>query len=169
MAVDKTNLVARMELWIVSKLAAITEDGKKVFRTAEIWRHQIRGNADAFTGQAPFAYVSWQPQDPEREGGYDPVGMLRFVIGIGIESKTPEGARVSQCEVVDDYVYLGASRLRELVYVALEDEHPDDSAKSGEEAYPVDRLEWAGEYLIADAPNKYAFAMVFTTRQHKME
>jgi hypothetical protein len=172
MAADKTDLVKRMELWIAGKLAAIKEPattGKLVFRNASIWKHQIQGSADQFTGLVPFAFVSWQPQDPEREGGYDPVGTLRFVIGIGTESKSPEGARVGSAEVSGDYVYLGASRLRELVFNALENEHPDTGAHAGEEAYPVDSLEWAGEYLIVDAPGKYAFAMVFTTRQHKME
>ncbi len=145
------GLVAKTEQWIADTLAALTNGGKDVFRTADVWKHQLlakKGGTEAFDRYEPFAFVGYNPEIPGREGDYDLKQVLGFSVAIGIKSKYDGVARIGNSN------HLGCSKIRELVIAALDKEHPDVSIA-------CDDLFYVSEFVIADDPKRYGLQLNF--------
>jgi len=142
------GLVAKLEQWFADTLAALT-----VFRTADIWRHQIsatKSGMEAFPRYEPFAFVSYQSVDAAREGGYQLRQVLEFAILIGVESKTDGVARFG------DSNNLGTSKLRDLVIAAFDKKHPGSGLK-------CDEIYYTGDIEVFDSPKRHMLQMTFET------
>ena len=147
---ETKGMTAKIEDSIVGVLAVLTDNSKTVFKTAEVWKHQLSSGTESFAGLEPFCFVSYWPADAAREGDYDLRQVLMFSILIGLESKQPGIARVG------DNNHLGASRIRDLVIDAIEKTHPGAT-------FDCDDLEFVSETEIVDAPKKYATELHFQT------
>ena len=150
------GITAQLEDWLAAQLAALQEDGEDVFRTAEPWQHQLTRASlkESFPRYSPFAFVSYFPFTPAREGDYDLDDVLRFAIMIGVEYKEPGIARRGD----DDH--LGISRMRDLVIAALDDAHPGES-------FTIDNFEYVGENDVLDEPKRYMTELQFQARNLK--
>lgn len=149
------GLMATLEQWFADTLAAMTEGGNDVFKTAEVWRHQIsasKGGFEAFDRYEPFAFVAYQSADAAREGDYDLRQVLEFAILIGVESKYDGVARTGNT------VNLGTSKIRDLVIAAFDHQHP-----GGE--FTCDEIYYTGEIEILDSPKRHAIQMQFEISQ----
>ena len=63
------GLMAALEQWMADQLAALTSSGELVFKTAEVWKHQIgptKAGMEAFARYDPFAFVSYMSTDSAR-------------------------------------------------------------------------------------------------------
>ena len=149
------SLISQLEQWMADILAALIFNNKKVFKTAEVWKHQIaatQSGMQAFTRYQPFAFVSRRDVDSAREGGYDLRQVLEFAVLIGVESKAKGIARYG------DSRHLGTSKIRDLVIAAFEKKHP-----GGE--LTCDEFYYTGEIEVFDAPKLHAVQMHFETSQ----
>ena len=149
------GLIAKIEQWMADALAALTYQSKAVFKTAEIWKHQIaasKGGMEAFSRYEPFAFVAYQSADAAREGGYDLRQVVEFAILIGVESKSVGVARFG------DSNNLGTSKIRDLVITAFDKQHPAGGLT-------CDEFYYTGEIEILDSPNRHAIQMHFETSQ----
>jgi len=149
------GLMAALEQWFADTLAALTNDGELVFRTAEVWKHQIAATAsgmEAFDRYEPFAFISYQSADAAREGSYDLRQVLEFSILIGVGSKADGIARIG------DDNNLGTSKIRDLVIAALDCQHPGGS-------FGCDEIYYTGEIEVFDAPKRHAIEMHFETSE----
>jgi len=149
------SLISQLEQWMVDTLAALTFNDKNVFKTAEVWEHQIaatQSGMQAFTRYQPFVFVSRRDVDTAREGGYDLRQVLEFAVLIGVESKSKGVARHG------DSRHLGTSKIRDLVIAAFEKKHP-----AGE--LTCDEFYYTGEVEVFEAPKLHAVQMHFETSQ----
>jgi len=147
------GLMAKLEQWLADTLAALQNDGDSVFKTADVWRHQIAatsGGMEAFERFAPFAFVSYMSVDAAREGGYDLRQVLEFAILIGVNSKSDGVARTG------DANNLGTSKLRDLVIAAFDRKHPGSG-------FTCDEFYYTGEVEVFDSPKRHAIQMHFET------
>lgn len=147
------GLVAKLEQWFADVLAAIKVDGIDIFKTVDVWKHQVgasAGGIEAFTRYSPFAFVARQDIDTAREGDYDLRQIIDFRILIGVESVLPGVARIG------DATHLGTSRLRELVIAALDKQHPGAG-------FECDEIYYTGEIEALDSPRQHAIEMSFET------
>jgi len=151
------GLIAKLEQWLADTLKALTygDDDVLVFKTAEVWRHQIAATtsgAEAFTRFVPFAFVSYQSADAAREGDYDLRQVIEFAILIGVESTTDGIARAG------DATHLGTSLIRDLVIAALDRTHPGGDLT-------CDEFYYTGEMEVFDMPRRHAIEMHFECSQ----
>jgi hypothetical protein len=142
--------IALLEQWIADTLAALQNNSKDVFKTADVWKHQLTSGAESFSKYQPFAFVSYWPMDAAREGDYDLRQVFRFSILIGLESKEDGVARIG------DANHLGASKIRDLVIAAFDKVHPGGS-------FTCDEFYYIGETELVDSPKRYALEMHFQT------
>lgn len=143
------GMTAKLEDWIAGILVVLTDtDGDDVFKTAEPWKHQLESGTESFARFEPFAFVSYWPADPAREGGYDLRQVLRFSVLIGIEAKSKGTARRG------DDNNLGASMIRDLVIAALDGQHPGDG-------FDCDELFFVSETELVDSAKRYATELHF--------
>ena len=147
MTIEK-GITAKLEDWFAATLAALTYEGEAVFKTAEAWVHQFEAGAESFVRFAPFAFVSYWPADPTREGDYDLCQILRFSILIGVTSSAAGVARRGDAHNV------GASKIRDLVIAALDGSNPGGT-------YKVDDFDFTGETELVDKPKLYATELHF--------
>ena len=150
------GLVAKLEQWMADTLKALTDGGAKVFRTADIWKHQVgamEGGMEAFARYQPFAFVSYQSADAAREGDYDLRQVLEFAVLVGVESKSPGVARFGDAD------RLGTSKIRDLVIAAFDRKRPDDVDITCDEFY------YTGEIEVLDSQRHHAIQMNWEVSQ----
>jgi len=149
------GLVAQVEQWMADTLAALTNGDEIVFKTADIWRHQIaatNAGIEAFARYEPFAFVSYSGADAAREGGYDLRQVLEFAVLIGAEHKEDGVARFG------DANNLGTSKIRDLVIAAFDRKHPGGGLT-------CDEFYYTGEVEVFDGPRRHAIQINFETSQ----
>ena len=145
------GLMATIEQAIVDKLKALQHEGKGAFKTAEVWAGQIdatKGGAEALLKYAPFAFVSFIPPDPAREGDYDLREKLLFAVAIGQVSKKDGVARTG------DATHLGVSKLYDYVVGELDGKHPGPGILCND-------LYVDGSDLLFKSPRAYAMQIYF--------
>jgi len=150
---NDAGLIAVLEAWMISVLAALTSSNELVFRTTDHWKHQISGlsgGLEKFTSLAPFAFVSYQSSDSAREGDYDLRQVIELVILIGVESKEDGVARLG------DANNLGTSKIRDLVISAFDKNRPSSSF-----AFAIDEFYYTGDVEVIDTPKRHAIQMTF--------
>jgi len=150
------GLMAKIEQWFADELVALQHEGKDVFKTADVWKHQISvtesGGIEGFSRYTPFAFVGYQDSDSAREGDYDLRQVLSFAFLIGCESKHVGVARTG------DDNNLGVSKIRDLVIAHFDRTHP------GEE-FDCDEIYYTKDYEVIDRPKQYAIEMIFEIGQ----
>lgn len=152
---NDSGLMAKIEQWMADQLAALTDSGKAVFNTADIWKHQVaagQAGMEAFARYQPFAFVSYQSADGAREGDYALRQVLEFAVLIGVESKSEGVARFG------DGSHLGTSKIRDLVINLFDRTHPAGGLT-------CDEFYYTGEIEIFDSPKRHAIQMNFETSQ----
>jgi len=152
MMANDGGMIAVIEQWLADTLAALTSGGEAVFKTAEVWRHQIsgtKGGLEAFDRYAPFAFPSYQDCDGAREGDNDLRQILAFAILIGVEAKADSDARTGNAQ------QLGTSRIRDLVIAALDHQRPD-----GEFAYAIDEFFYISDVEVIDTTKQHALQII---------
>ncbi len=148
-----SGITSQLEAWFATQLAQITDSGRTVFRTAEVWKHQVAatsGGMEAFDRYAPFAFVSVSGTTPAREGDYDLREIFETTILIGQSASSPGVARFGSTRTH------GTGSLRDLVVAAFDRQVPESSLAC-DEIYLTDE----GEVL--DAPKAHAIELVFQT------
>ena len=143
--------------WMVDTLTALTYGGKKVFKTVELWRHQIKlagSGAESFTRYAPFAFVGYMESGAGREGGNELRQVPGYGVLIGLESREDGVA------MWGDGSYLGVSRVRDLVIAAFESKRPAFGGQA-----TCDEFYYVGDSKAIDAPKRCALEMYFETSQ----
>jgi len=147
------GMMAKIEQWFVDTLAALASGGNNVFKTTDIWKHQIsasKSGLEAFSRYAPFAFVSYQDAEGKREGDNDLRQVLAFAILIGVESKSDGVARTGNSR------HLGTSKIRDLLITAFDQKRPDS-----EFAYAIDPFYYIDDVEVIDLTKKHAIRMVF--------
>lgn len=150
------GLIAKLEQWLADTLAAMILDGSNVFKTADVWRHQVAATSagfEAFDRWEPFAFVAYEGADAAREGDYDLREVLRFAILIGVESRSKGVARTGNGNNP------GISRIRDLVIAALDRQRPTDGTIT------CDEFNYTGDIEIIDSPRRHAIEMHFEVNQ----
>ena len=145
--------MAQLEQWFADTLAALTNDGDAVFKTAKVWKHQIaatKGGIEAFGRYQPFAFVSYQSAAGAREGDYDLRQVLEFAVLIGVESRSVGVARFGSSRK------LGTSKIRDLVIAAFDRQHPGGGLA-------CDDIYYTGEIEVFDSPKRHCIQMNFET------
>jgi len=145
--------IAKLEQWFATALAELQYGGSDVFRTADVWRHQVSagsGGMEAFSGFAPFAFVSYSGDDAAREGGYDLRQVLEFSILVGTESKYPSLARFG------DAGHLGLSKIHDLIITLFDRRHPGTG-------FACDEIYYTSTVEVLDSPERYMAEMKFET------
>lgn len=145
------GMLARMEQAITDVLAALQHNSQNVFKTAEVWKHQVsadKGGLQAFQSYAPFAFTAYTPISGYREGDGDLRQEMNFEIAIGQTAKHAGIARTGDGE------NLGVSKIRDLVIAALDDWHPGVG-------FDCDPLYYQDEIGLVNTPNIYAIQMRF--------
>lgn len=149
------GLMAALEQWMTDQLAALEFESELVFKTAEVWKHQIgptKAGIEAFSRYDPFAFVSYQSTDAAREGDYDLRQVLEFAVIIGVQSKEDGVARIG------DTRHLGTSKIRDLVISLFDRTHPGGT-------FNCDDFYYTGDVEVVDAPKRNAIQMTFETSQ----
>ena len=152
---NDSGLMAALEQWMVDQLKALEFEVKLVFKTAEVWKHQVgptKAGMEAFERYDPFAFVSYQSTDAAREGDYDLRQVLEFAVMIGVVSKDDGVARFG------DATHLGTSKIRDLVISLFDRTHPGGT-------FNCDDFYYTGDVEIVDAARKHAIQMTFETSQ----
>lgn len=160
------GIIAQIEEWLVSKLTSLTNGSPpaSVFKTTDHWRYQVaatEGGIKAYSRYSPFAFVKYQPSQPNRlpffenqppkpgrEGGYDLRQSLRFAIIVGCSSKTSGDSRIGNSND------LGLSKIRDLIISLLDSSHPGGNLT-------CDDIYYVGEREFLDSPKNYAIEMFF--------
>jgi len=145
------GLLAVLEQWFADQLAALTSGGMMVFKTADVWRHQVgptAGGLEAFVRYAPFAFVSYQSDDAAREGDYDLRQVFEVAVLIGTESKSDGVARTG------DASRLGTSKLRDLVITLFDRKDPGGGLG-------CDEVYYTGAVEVVDSPRCHALQLTF--------
>jgi len=148
--------MAILEQWMADTLAALQYGGADVFKTADIWRHQLGGTGgglEASTRYAPFAFVSYQGGKSAREGNNDLRQIFEFAVLIGTEFKEDGIARFGS------NIQLGTSKIRDLVIALFDKKRPDDETVTCDEFYYIDEIE------ILDMPKKHWIQLNFEVSQ----
>jgi len=147
------GLISQLEQWFADTLIPLESEGKKIFRTADVWKYQVapvKGGMESFERYAPFAFVSFLSADGAREGDYDLRQVLEFTIVLGVTSKAEGVARFG------DESHLGIGKIRDLVIALFDHQHPGGDLK-------CDEIYYTGEIILADAPKVFAVQMHFET------
>jgi hypothetical protein len=152
------GLVAKLEQWLADTLAALTygDDDALVFKTADVWKHQVaatEGGVEAGDRFAPFAFASYQSGNSAREGDNDLRQIPTFAILIGVTSKENGVARFG------DATHLGISKIRDLIINALDKKRPDGTDITCDEFYYMEEIE------ILDQPKRHWIQMNFEVSQ----
>ena len=145
------GLLAVLEQWFADQLAALTFGGNKVFKTADVWRHQVgptAGGLEAFVRYAPFAFASYQSDDAAREGSYDLRQIPDIAVLIGVESQSPGVARTG------DASHVGTSKLRDLVITLFDRKDPGGGLG-------CDEVYYTGAVEVVDSPRCHALQLTF--------
>ncbi len=153
---NDSGLMAKLEQWMADTLAALTSGGEAVFKTADVWKHQVAvtaGGIEAFERYAPFAFVAYQSTDTAREGDNDLRQVLEFAVLIGVVSKSKGVARTGNTR------NLGTSKIRDLVIAAFDQQRPDDVSIVCDEFY------YTGGAEVLDSPKRHALQMNFEVSQ----
>jgi len=146
------GMTARLEERMTAILAALTYNGSPVFKTADIWKHQIAataGGLDAMERFDRFAFAAYNGADGGREGDYDLRQALRFSVLFGCVSVEDGIARTG------DASHLGTSKIRELIIAAFDKVHPGA-------AFNTDEWFYEDEVEIVDMEKKHAIQMNFS-------
>jgi len=149
------GLIARIEQYFADELAALQHEGKDVFKTADVWKHQVaatEGGIESFSGLEPFAFASYQDCEAAREGDYDLRQVFEFAVLIGCESKHAGVARFG------DDNHLGTSKLRDLVIAHFDRMHPGGDLT-------CDDIYYTGDIEIFDSPKRHAIQLTFEISQ----
>lgn len=152
---ESAGLIARIEEYIKDTLAALTFAGSEVFKTCEVWNHQLgpkAGGLEAIDPLAPFAFAAYNPPDAEREGDYD----LRQAIGISV--LVGQAAKNRGVARFGDATHLGTMALREFVIDALDGSHPGAG-------FGCDEIYYDGETEVFDGPQRHVIEMYFVTNK----
>jgi hypothetical protein len=150
------GLMAVLEQWMADTLAALQDGGADVFKTADIWRHQLAGTGgglEASSRYAPFAFISYQGAKSAREGDNDLRQIFEFAVLIGAESAIDGIARFG------DGAHLGTSKIRDLIIALFDKKRPDDAEITCDEFYYIDEIE------ILDMPRKHWVQLNFEVSQ----
>lgn len=145
------GMLAKLEQWIADTLTALQNDGEDVFKTADVWKHQIavgRSGVESFDSYEPFAFAAYARVDADRQGDHDLRQKWVFVLLIGVGSKEAGVCRMG------DANNLGTSKIRELVIAALDGVHPGDG-------FNCDPFKYVGEDEFIDLEKKHGIAMQF--------
>jgi hypothetical protein len=138
--------IINVERWAVYQLAAAG-----VFRTVDVWKHQVaasQGGMESFDRFAPFAFVGEDPTSPSREGGYDLNRKIRLVILVGQKSAADGAARIGDADTV------GTAELRDIVIAALDNANPG-------EGLSCDDFYYVGCTEVIDGPRRHAVELIF--------
>lgn len=147
------GLIATLEQWFADTLAALAIDTVLVFKTAQVWRHQVSataGGIEALDRYEPCAFVSYFNDSAAREGGYDLREVLEFTILVGRQSKEPGVARYGSA------TELGVSKIRDLVIACFDRKHPGAT-------FACDEIYYTGSSEVYDSPKQYVIEMHFET------
>ena len=147
------GLRAKLEQWMADTLAALQSGGSDVFKTPDVWRHQVgptKSGMEAFARYQPFAFAGWDGGGAAREGGKDLRQIIRLSVVIGVESRKDGDARTGNSRK------LGTSKICELVIAAFDKVHPGGGLTC-DEFYYMDEVEQL------DAPKKHATQLFFET------
>jgi len=147
------GLIATLEQWFADQAAALVYGGAAVFKTADIWRHQvdpIEGGAEKFDGVEPFFFVSYIDDESAREGDNDLRQVLTFAILVGCAAKAPGAARFG------DAAHLGTSKIRDLLIALFDRNHPGGS-------FACDEIYYAGATTVVADARRHAIQMKFET------
>ena len=152
------GLIAKLEQWLADTLKALTwgEDNMLVFKTADVWKHQVgatEGGLETSERYQPFAFSSYQSGNSAREGDNDLRQIPSFAILIGVSSKEDGVARFG------DATHLGTSKIRDLVINALDKKRPDGTDITCDEFYYIDEIE------VLDQPKRHWIQMNFEVSQ----
>ncbi len=145
------GMLARLEQWIADTLAALQSGGSDVFKTADVWKHQIavgQSGVESFDAYEPFAFAAYARVDADRQGDHDLRQTWVFALLIGVSSKEPAVCRIG------DANHLGTSKIRELVIKALDGVHPGAG-------FNCDQFRYVGEIEFVDMEKKHGIAMQF--------
>ena len=145
------GMLAKLEQWIADTLAALQNGGSDVFKTADVWKHQLsiaRSGVESFDSYQPFAFAAYSRVDADRQGDYDLRQIFEFAVLIGVGSKEKGVCRMG------DANSLGTSKIRELVIAALDRVHPGAG-------FSCDEFKYVGEVEFVDLPKKHAIEMHF--------
>lgn len=148
---DNDGQVKKVAEWMVSVLAALQYNSKDVFRTTELWKHQIaagEGGTEAFSRYQPFAFINYQSCEGAREGGKDLRQIWTFAIAFGVESKSAGVAKWG------DANNLGTTKIRELIISAFDKKHPGSG-------FDCDEFYYIDEVVIVDGLKQHAIQMHF--------
>ncbi len=143
--------IALVEQAMAVTLAALQDGGSDVFKTAEIWKHQVgatKSGIAAFQRHAPFAFCGYGGASGRRQGDGDL--QRRFLIGVLIGTVSSEDG---VCRVGDADT-LGTSKLTDLVIDAFDGWHPGDGID-------CDDLTYYDEDLVVDLPKVHAIRIFF--------
>jgi len=139
-------LTSRLEQAVADRLASLG-----VFRTADVWRHQVAassGGREAFARYAPFAFVSAVPATPDREGDGDLRRVIEIAVLVGVDARSAGDARCG------DATRQGTAALSESVIAALDRWHPGSG-------FDCDDLHLTDESEVLDAEKQHAVATIF--------
>jgi len=145
------GLIALLEQWFADTLAAIAVDTVLVFKTADVWRHQLSataGGIEALDRYVPCAFVSYFNDQAAREGDYDLREVLEFTVLVGQQSREIGVARYGSA------TELGVSKLRDLVIAAFDRKHPGGTLT-------CDEIYYTGSSEIYDSAKQYVIEMHF--------
>jgi len=148
---DYYGKTTNIEQWIAATLAALTDGGETVFKTADIWKYQVsasKGGVDSFARYAPFAFVAYDSVDGAREGDYDLRQAMLFRVVIGCVSKEEGVARIG------DANNMGCDKIRDLVIAALDKQHPG-------EGFDCDEIFFDRDFILVELPKIHAVQMHF--------
>jgi len=154
------GLVAILAQWMVDILKALKYNNVNVFKTADIWKHQVgatEGGMEKSIAYSPFAFVSAGDEDTAREGDNDLRRIPDFRVFIGVDSKEDGVAQWG------DANHLGTSKIRDLVIDLFEKERPADPTITCDEFYYVGGLE------ILDQPKRHWIRLDFEVSQLNIE
>ncbi len=145
------GMLAKLEQWIADTLAALQDGGADVFKTADVWKHQIsvgRSGVESFDSYEPFAFAAYMRVNVDRQGDYDLRQVFEFAVLVGVGSKEASVCRMG------DGTSMGTSKIRELVIAALDGVHPGAG-------FSCDEFKYVGEVEFIDLPKKHAIEMHF--------
>jgi len=147
------GMMAKLEQWMADTLAALQSGGSDVFKTADVWKHQVgptKSGIEAFARYAPFAFAGYSGGKSAREGDNDLRQILSFGVLIGVVSKRDGDARTGNSNK------LGTSKIRDLVIAAFDKVHPGDG-------FGCDEFYYTGDIEQLDAPKMHAIELFFET------
>jgi len=145
------TFIADVEQWFADELAGLEHNGQKVFRTADVFKHQVAATAsgrEAFSRYAPFGFARYLDTKEKREGDYDLNQVHRFAVLIGAESRVSGAARIG------DGNNLGTSKLRDLVIAHFDKAHPGEGFDCSQVFYRQDEK-------TLDFPKQHALELLF--------